>query len=180
MLKIVVFAAFIATAEAKLIRRLHCSPPDAPMTILPEEFPISLAFERPLKNGDRFRFSFVFNSDGEDDSTIDVQQYGNVPTFITLHLRFRSDEKRLVINAHEVTGIWQQGKEKSVPWKDHWRPNATITIEIRYMNTIFEIYEVTPNGAQLLTKFSNTVIRHDMFTTSGKAFSLNAVQLVCV
>ncbi|CAD6186369.1 unnamed protein product [Caenorhabditis auriculariae] len=179
------FAALIGAAhqEDVMIRRLHCSRPDAPLTMLANDWPLHLAFERPLKIGDILRYSFVFNSDGKADSTVDLRSYDESLPFdedlITLHLRFRSQEKRLVVNAHETPGVWQSDHEQSIPWKDHWAPNHLITIEIRYTNAGFEIYELDPNGAQPITTFPNKHSKHDLFTASEQPFFINAAQLIC-
>ncbi|CAD6186366.1 unnamed protein product [Caenorhabditis auriculariae] len=182
MLGVLFAAVLFATAQGDMIRRLHCSSYNDPMTTLGRSWPVYLSLERPLEYGDRLRFSFVFNSQN-NDLGIDLRSYDrDLPwdqNLITLHLRFNQNQHRLVINAHDTPGNWQNN-EQSIPWRDNWRHNSLYKIEILYTRGGFEIYELSSQGTELIATFANKHRRHELITSTDNSFTFSEAQFVCM
>ncbi|CAD6186368.1 unnamed protein product [Caenorhabditis auriculariae] len=178
--------AFLASAQRQVqLGILKCSPNErAPMTELPYDgWPKFLAFDRPLKHGDWVRFSFTFrNDDVPTDATIDFRKYDRGvrldKNIITLHMRFKQDENRLVINAHDEEGKWQNYEQSHV-FRSWWLPGRTAHIEVRYHNTMFEIYERTVVGYVWITDFRNIHEYTEYLSATNVQFFLYKVQHIC-
>ncbi|CAD6186367.1 unnamed protein product [Caenorhabditis auriculariae] len=178
--------ALLASAQRQPhLALLKCSPDEkAQMTELPyESWPKILAFERPLKHGDWVRYSFTFRNDEvTTDAAIDFRKYDRSlkldENTITLHMRFIERENRLVVNAHDEDGKWQN-HEQSIPFRAWWLPGRTANIEVRYHNTMFEIYERTVVGYVWITNFRNIHQKTEYLSTTGRHFFLYKVQHIC-
>ncbi|CAD6186365.1 unnamed protein product [Caenorhabditis auriculariae] len=176
--------ALVASVQASSVLLLPCTHDEnGPMTRTQfTDWPKYFVFERPLKHGDYILFSFVFRVDRPADTSIDFRMYDKtVPledNLITLHLRFNALEKRLIVNAHETPGVWQN-QEQSIAYRDWWLPGRTVKVEVRYHSDMFEIYERTVEGYLLITNFRNLHKKTELLTGTGRLLQIYEFQLIC-
>ncbi|CAD6186364.1 unnamed protein product [Caenorhabditis auriculariae] len=175
--------ALFDTAQADIMGLLRCSGSEKdPMTKLQLFWPAFMVFERRLKHGDWVRLSFAFRREVSIDSALDFRKYDRRlsldENIVTLHMRFIEKENRLSINAHDTPGVWQNN-EQSIPWRENWKRGSLLKIEIRYRNSMFEIYEMTSMGTLLISKFLNRHRDTELITATGDFFYITEAQLIC-